>query len=1560
MAAMTAGAPCAAANDGAWLKPAQHVGPGLPRHALANRAFQGISSMAVTPKGRLWATWYAGKTPGEDHNNYVVLSTSGDQGKTWREVLVVDPDGDGPVRTFDPQVWVAPDGKLRLFWAQSVGHAGTVGGVWCLAIRDPESDRPEYGKPVRITDGVMMGKPLVLSSGEWVLPASTWRKTDNSAKFVVSADRGKTWTVRGGCNVPAKHRAFDEHMFVERTDGTIWLLARTKYGIGESVSTDRGKTWPELKPSGIPHPSARFFIARLNSGNLLLVKHGPMNKRTGRSHLKAFVSTDDGKTWGGGLMLDERSGISYPDGQQTADGTIWITYDYSRTGARQILMAAFREEDAAAGKIVTDGVRRRRLISGPPLIPAGWDAKRAGDQVMARLIRVSAPQVKGAHDAEFVCVGERAYIVEHDNDVQPGHGAGRKMYCVLSIVNLKTLMNMEVWETKVEKAIPMARSGQAFQNVTLPAGACFVPRILQLNGQTLRCYFASEDGARREAQTWYRDFDLRSGTFEGSIHTAKIKTVAGVFDMTPRHFHADAAARGFKKPARTFGLYLFDSFKQFDGKTYVAINNWPGKQNALALVHDDFTTFEVIGHFNEPQSQQLSEAAVNRLPDGTWMAICRNDGGNYHFTTSADGRTWSVAKEMPFVPNGTNSKPTFDYFGGVYYLGWQEATRGGGCRRSVFNVDISRDGRTWARKYRFETPESFQYPTFHEHDGVIWLSVSQSDHGGSTDRIMFGKLEDLGAFASQEVPDVAKPTVRDAAEKSTGGNEGFTAHPEAKFAKKTPAEIDAYERDVAAKLKTLSRREICDLALVPPVLNTNPLPEFDYDRLDYGMTIGIARTPQGRIWSCWVAGEDGPGGYFVLNRSEPDGETFSKPMLVINMHKKGLPPRSTLVGNLWTDPSGKLWLFFNQTIGHVDGRDGVWVATCENPDADKPKWSRPRRLCHGFVLCKPSILTNGEWLLPVQFIPTNTFPELKRFRGVNLLVSKDKGATWEWRSTASFPISTWVEPMIVELKDGRLWLLARTSTWVMQRFSSNGGRTWTEPSLPTFRHPRARFFIRRLSSGRILLIKHGATIDETPGESPGYGGKNRSHLTAWLSEDEGKTWRGGLMLDERATVSYPDGFQAPDGTIHISWDRNRAADGEILMARFTEVDILAKAFKGPKSKTKMLISRPLAREVAKLPAFKGPTPGASRAIDMPLVDLSSDKKRHAVVAAGTKSVYQGHCDTVLLPDGKTMFTAWCLGHARWIGPIAKSTDAGLTWSEPLKVPGNWYKTSNTPALHRLVAPDGTARLFCFGGGLDPSRGGKPPYPMHQASSEDNGHTWTPMAPNGVEGEVPPKTIHAFDVGKRLVMWSDLPGYVVQSESLDGGLTWSAGRRILSVPDRWAQPCVVRSADGKVLLMLLRENSRRHQSLFSVSRDGANTWSAPKELPAELTGDRHVAKFAPDGRLVVAFRDRAKSSFTYGHYLAWVGRFEDILKGKAGDYRIKLFHNALRNKSDKPGRGNADCGYSDLELLPDGTIVATTYLKYAEGPEKHSVMNTRFTLAETDALARTTNRAIPGP
>lgn len=352
-----------AADTGA-LPPPKYLGPPLPEHAVTNRAFQGIPSVAVAPGGRLWATWYAGVTPGEDANNYVVLSTSADGGATWTEVLTVDPDAGDPIRSFDPEVWVSPDGRLLFSWSHmdKSRHDAEL-GVWCIETGEPDAANPVWSKPRRLNDGVMMCKPLVMATGEWLLPISTWREHDNSAQMIVSADAGKTWSLRGGCNVPVADRQFDEHMFVERKDHSLWLLVRTKYGIGESISMDRGKTWPELKPSTILHTPSRFFICRLISGSLLLVKHGPLDTRTGRSHLTAYISKDDGKTWRGGLMLDERSGVSYPDGQQTPDGIMRIIYDYNRVSDRNILLASFREEDVVAGKPVSADVRLRQLVS---------------------------------------------------------------------------------------------------------------------------------------------------------------------------------------------------------------------------------------------------------------------------------------------------------------------------------------------------------------------------------------------------------------------------------------------------------------------------------------------------------------------------------------------------------------------------------------------------------------------------------------------------------------------------------------------------------------------------------------------------------------------------------------------------------------------------------------------------------------------------------------------------------------------------------------------------------------------------------------------------------------------------------------------------------------------------------------------------------------------------------------------------------------------------------------------------------------------------------------------
>lgn len=104
-------------------------------------------------------------------------------------------------------------------------------------------------------------------------------------------------------------------------------------------------------------------------------------------------------------------------------------------------------------------------------------------------------------------------------------------------------------------------------------------------------------------------------------------------------------------------------------------------------------------------------------------------------------------------------------------------------------------------------------------------------------------------------------------------------------------------------------------------------------------------------------------------------------------------------------------------------------------------------------------------------------------------------------------------------------------------------------------------------------------------------------------------------------------------------------------------------------------------------------------------------------------------------------------------------------------------------------------------------------------------------------------------------------------------------------------------------------------------------------------------YTPDGRLVVAFRDQALGSPTKDHFVAWVGTYDDLRRGQPGQCRIKLLHS----------NAGGDCGYPGVELLPDGTIVATTYIKYRPGKEKHSVVSTRFAMEEIDRLRKDTSK-----
>jgi hypothetical protein len=258
-------------------------------------------------------------------------------------------------------------------------------------------------------------------------------------------------------------------------------------------------------------------------------------------------------------------------------------------------------------------------------------------------------------------------------------------------------------------------------------------------------------------------------------------------------------------------------------------------------------------------------------------------------------------------------------------------------------------------------------------------------------------------------------------------------------------------------------------------------------------------------------------------------------------------------------------------------------------------------------------------------------------------------------------------------------------------------------------------------------------------------------------------------------------------------------------------------------------------------------------------------------------------------------------------------------------------------MYLLTDPVGTQRLMVFAA--------QPEMPF--SYSEDQGRTWSPMQSLGFPCVMAFCSVVRLKSGDYLGLYHRREGdqkggrlSIWQSLSRDGGLTWGDPVMCGELADRDpCEPGVVRSPDGSQLLCLMRENSRSGHSLKMTSEDEGATWSGLTETSWGLSGDRHMPRYSDGGRLVVPFRDRAPDSPTRGHFVAWVGTYEDALEGRPGQYRIKLLHS----------HAGSDCGYPGLELLPDGTLVATTYVKYRPGPEKHSVVSVRFKLSETDSM-----------
>ena len=321
-----------------------------------------------------------------------------------------------------------------------------------------------------------------------------------------------------------------------------------------------------------------------------------------------------------------------------------------------------------------------------------------------------------------------------------------------------------------------------------------------------------------------------------------------------------------------------------------------------------------------------------------------------------------------------------------------------------------------------------------------------------------------------------------------------------------------------------------------------PGPEYaEAKRLWQGCP-SLCRTPAGTLYGGWYTGgtrEPAPENYNLLVRSDDGGFTWSRhPLLVVAADYSRR--KISYDNRLWLDPAGRMWLFWAErdcTVRRSDPRNcSTFAIRCDEPDAPEMKWSEPRFITSGFLGCKPTVLSDGRWLLPAYDWTCDRYSWCE---------SSDNGESFRRRTGGRKVGTPFDEGMFYETADGaEIRLLIRSAAgYIAESVSRDGGKTWTDGASSGITAPDSKLYVRRLRSGRLLLIRNDHASE-------------RDRLTAQLSEDDGRTWPWKLLLDDGCNVSYPDAEQLEDGDIVALYDHGRNGFKEIVAARFNETDIL--------------------------------------------------------------------------------------------------------------------------------------------------------------------------------------------------------------------------------------------------------------------------------------------------------------------------------------------------------------------------------------------------------------------
>lgn len=373
--------------------------------------------------------------------------------------------------------------------------------------------------------------------------------------------------------------------------------------------------------------------------------------------------------------------------------------------------------------------------------------------------------------------------------------------------------------------------------------------------------------------------------------------------------------------------------------------------------------------------------------------------------------------------------------------------------------------------------------------------------------------------------------------------------------------------------------------------------------------------------------------------------------------------------------------------------------------------------------------------------------------------------------------------------------------------------------------------------------------------------------------------------------------------------------------------------------------------------------------------------------------YMAHPDCVLLKNGNIL-AMYPEGHGKGAVRTKISTDAGKSWSESLEnTPKSWKNSQETPTVYRLEFTDGKTDDKLIMISANPKWGNSPTDGGFNCSvSSDEGETWTefetfydknskaPVIPIVAMSSLTQLKENGKFVDKWMGLFHDRDFYnykTILTFDENGNARWSVPEKYFSAyreieeKSNMCEVEVIRSEQGKgdELCLISRSNTKQMNSLISFSTDEGKTWSKPVQAPAALNGERHKAEYTKDGRLFITFRsiergkkaqENADESVTSGFvsegWIAWVGTYDDLKSGSEGQYRIKLAHIYKDGQKQPEYCANADTGYCGNVVMPDGTIVTSSYGKFDPNDKlafsktlRTYICSKRINLSDTDKL-----------